>query len=201
MRITRFRTAVLSCIAFSTVAVIWSSLNEHLGVRKSNRGTEKPSGFNLDKELGVAQQSVFFESKTSVSIPVVRSRDESHVREAKKSEVPDQVDAPTDPNSVMDRELVTADKRAAMATTWGLTKQQTEAFENATEAPSEERLEVMMRFARGEIADADLETELEAADQRGLQKVHEVLGDERFNEYMSIRWHFEADEPILTPPT
>jgi hypothetical protein len=200
MQITRFRTAVLSCIAFSTVAVIWSSLNEHLGVRKSNRGTEKLSGSYRGKVSEVAQQSVIFAPITSEPIPVVRRRDESSVREAMTSEVPDKIDVQTDSDSVEEREFVTADKRAAMATTWGLTKQQTEAFEIATLAPSEERLEVMMRFARGEIADADLDTELEAADERGLQKVHDVLGDERFNEYMSIRWHFEADEPILMPP-
>lgn len=94
-------------------------------------------------------------------------------------------------------EVVASNRRAAMADFWNLSEEQTKAFDTATEAPAAERLEVMMRFARGELANSDLDAELRAADDRGLQRVREVLGEERFNEYLSIRARFEVDYPEL----
>jgi len=94
-------------------------------------------------------------------------------------------------------EVAASNRRAAMAEFWNLSDEQTQAFDSATEAPAAERLEVMMRFARGELAKSDLDAELRAADDRGLQRVREVLGEERFNEYLSIRARFEVDYPEL----
>jgi len=46
---------------------------------------------------------------------------------------------------------------------------------------------VVLRFERGEITMRDLNAELQSADDRGPKRVREVLGDERSNEYLSIR--------------
>lgn len=97
------------------------------------------------------------------------------------------------------REIVTSNRRAAMADFWNLTEEQARALDIASEAPAEERLEVMMQYAQGKITKTALSAEMQAADERGLRRVHEVLGDERFNEYLSMRGRLEAEEPDMSP--
>jgi hypothetical protein len=86
-----------------------------------------------------------------------------------------------------------------MAQFWNLTEEQARAFDKASESPGTERTDVMLRFAAGKIAKKDFSAEMQAADQRGLQRVREVLGDERFGEYLSIRAVLEGDMPDMSP--
>jgi hypothetical protein len=86
-----------------------------------------------------------------------------------------------------------------MAHLWNLTEEQARALDAASAAPAQERMDVMLRFAQGRIAKKDFSAEMQAADQRGLQPVRQVLGDERFDEYLSIRARLEGDEPDMSP--
>jgi hypothetical protein len=81
-------------------------------------------------------------------------------------------------------------ERAIMATTWGLSDEQTRQFEIASDAPRQERADVFKRFTRGEIAREDLGKEMDAAEERGNQRLRGVLGEAKFLEYQTMRGHF-----------
>ncbi len=198
MRIFSLRSTALPGVALSTVVATWSWWHDRPVTPKATQRAPVSTEIAVANERQTVAVAEFKPRATPMSSTVVEHERSLAHRSLSDESLEPESDVP-DPNSELGRELIAADRRAAMATVWGLTKQQTGAFDAATEAPSQERLEVMTRFAKGEIAEADLNAELEAADERGLQWVHDVLGDERFNEYLSIRWTFETDEPEMSP--
>jgi len=188
MNSVRLRFAVLACIALCTTVVAWSLWNQHPVMRRA--------AIQADKATEAAVRNGQEADPSVSSLPLLPTL----VAPVLDQGVPVPVASATpESNDEPIKEVVAANRRAQIADYWNLTEEQTRALDIASEAPAEERLEVMVRFSRGEIAEKDFSAEMQAADGRGLQRVREVLGDEQFSEYVSIRGRLEADEPDMSP--
>jgi len=188
MKSVSLRYAVLACIALCTAVVVCSLWHE----RPVMRPAENPAGEATEAAVRDEPEAAPIISMPRQLPTLAAAPLNQGVSAPAAAAAPESNDEPI-------KEVVAADRRAAMADQWGLTEEQTKALDTASEAPAEERMEVMLRYAQGKIAKKDLSAEIQAADERGLKRVHEVLGDERFNEYLSIRGRLEGDEPDMSP--
>jgi hypothetical protein len=187
MKSVRLRSASLACVAFFAAAVAWSLWHQQPFERRADNQAGKAAEAVVPDEQGATP---------TVSLP----RPPALAAVAPDQDVPAlAASASPESNDESSTEAAAANTRATMAHLWNLTQEQTKALDTASAAPAQERMDVMLRFAQGRVAKKDFSAEMQAADQRGLQRVREVLGDERFNEYLSIRASLEGDEPDLSP--
>lgn len=187
------RNAMLACIAPCAAVVAWSIWHRDPVVRRveNQPGAATEAADRNDRQAELREESEFIMSRLPLLRAAVAAALQRGVPAVTAGATPDSNDEPI-------REISAAKQRAVMADFWNLTAEEAAALDAASEAPADERLQVMLRLARGEIAERDLNAELQAADARGLKLVQAVLGDERFSEYVSIRGRLEADEPDLS---
>ena len=189
--------AAVSCIALCTAGFAWTLWHLHPALRR----TDAQAAEAIEAAARNEQKAEPRVSTLPLLPTLVAPAPDRRVPDPVTSVLPESNDEPIPEvaaNNAPIPEVAAADRRAAMADFWNLTEEQTKAFDAASEAPAAERLEVMLRFARGEITKRDLNAELQSADDRGLKRVSEVLGDERFNEYLSIRGRLEVDDPEIS---
>jgi hypothetical protein len=188
MHSVHLRFLFLPFVAFSAATVAWSLWHQ------------RPVERHADNQAGDAAEAVVRDEQGATPTASVWRKPPALAKVALDQDVPALAASPSpESNDESTSEIAAANARAAMADFWKLTAEQVRAFDTASAAPAQARMDVMLRFAEGKVAKKDFSAEMQAAERRGLERVRDVLGDERFNEYLSIRARLEGDEPDMSP--